>query len=365
MKKIICLLLLLISIGVSAQKGPGKIGIVSYTYRNSFPKNFEATLDTIKALGINNIEFSSLFGQTPEKIREMLNARGMYCTSYGVSYDDAVNRTHEVGRIAQVLGAEYVRVAWLALKEPLTASEAEKIAQNFNTIGAILSSGYDLTFCYHNHGYEFGAYEGGTLFDLIVKKDGNVERIQHIKLQDETVEQFNLLTDIQPDSTVSPAPETKLLPLEVKPEAKTELAVIKPDTIYIPRLLFGFNQSELTAEESGLFMQWLARLAIKEVKTIRLIGYTDDIGTRKYNIRLSLNRAKTIKALMVQKGIPESSISVEGKGNTDFIAPNKTAEGMDNPEGRALNRRVEIEIQFLDPKRFIINNLINTNAVAR
>ena len=170
MKKMICLLLLLVSIGVSAQKGPGKIGIVSYTYRNSFPKDFEATLDTIKALGINNIEFSNLFGQTPEKIRAMLDARGMYCTSYGVSYDDAVNRTHEVGRIAQVLGAEFVRVAWLALKEPLTAAEAEKVAQNFNTIGGILSSGYDLTFCYHNHGYEFGAYEGGTLFDLIVKK---------------------------------------------------------------------------------------------------------------------------------------------------------------------------------------------------
>ncbi len=67
----------------------------------------------------------------------MLQARGMYCTSYGVSYDDAINRTHEVGRIAQVLGATYVRVAWLNLKEPLTAAAAEKIAQNFNTIGGI------------------------------------------------------------------------------------------------------------------------------------------------------------------------------------------------------------------------------------
>ncbi len=163
-------MLLLISMGVSAQKGPDKLGIVSYTYRNSFPKNFEATLDTIKALGINNIEFSNLFGQAPEHVRGMLQARGMYCTSYGVSYDDAINRTHEVGRIAQVLGATYVRVAWLNLKEPLTAAAAEKIAQNFNTIGGILKSGYDLTFCYHNHGYEFSAYEGGTLFDLIVKK---------------------------------------------------------------------------------------------------------------------------------------------------------------------------------------------------
>jgi len=169
MKRIICLLLLLISIEVIAQKSPNKIGIVSYTYRNSFPINFAATLDTIKALGINNIEFSNLFGQTPEAIRAMLDARGMYCTSYGASYDDAVNKTHEVGGIAMVLGAKYVRVAWLNLNAPMTAAQALKIAQDFNTIGGILKSGYDLDFCYHNHGYEFGPYEGGTVFDLIVK----------------------------------------------------------------------------------------------------------------------------------------------------------------------------------------------------
>jgi len=93
----------------------------------------------------------------------------MYCTSYGVSYDDAVNRTHEVGRIAQVLGATYVRVAWLNLKEPLDAAGAEKFAQSFNTIGGILKSGYDLTYCYHNHGMN-SRIRGGTLFDLIVKK---------------------------------------------------------------------------------------------------------------------------------------------------------------------------------------------------
>ena len=170
MKKMICLLLLLVSIGVSAQKGPNKIGIVSYTYRNSFPKDFEATLDTIKALGINNIEFSNLFGQTPEKIRAMLDARGMYCTSYGVSYDDALNKTQDVGRVAKVLGAEFVRVAWIPHTGEFTKELVEKTAKDFNTIGRILKKEFSITFCYHNHGYEFGAYEGGTLFDLIVKK---------------------------------------------------------------------------------------------------------------------------------------------------------------------------------------------------
>ena len=140
MKRIICLLVLLISIGVSAQKGPAKIGIVSYTYRNSFPLNFGATLDTIKALGINNIEISNLFGQAPENIRAMLDARHMYCTSYGVSYDDAVNKTHEVGGVAMVLGAQFVRVAWLNLQAPLTAEGALQVAKNFNTIGGILEN---------------------------------------------------------------------------------------------------------------------------------------------------------------------------------------------------------------------------------
>jgi sugar phosphate isomerase/epimerase len=172
MRKLFTLVVLLaLFIQAEAQKNnPQELGIVSYTFRNSFAKNFAATLDTIKSFGINNIEFSNLFGQTPEKIRAELDARGMFCTSYGVSYEDAFNKTTDVGRIAKVLGAEFVRVSWIPHTGEFTKELAEKTARDFNTIGGTLKKDFELTFCYHNHGFEFGKHGDGTLFDLILQQ---------------------------------------------------------------------------------------------------------------------------------------------------------------------------------------------------
>jgi sugar phosphate isomerase/epimerase len=159
----------------------GKLGMVSYTYRHSFQKDVGATLDTIKALGITNIEFSNLFGRTARDIRAMLDARGMRCTSFGVGYPDLENKIAEVGTNANTLGAEFVRVAWVPHKGDFTLDMAKKTVDDFNKFGKTLKDDYGLTFCYHNHGYEFqpvpaevaSEVKGGsekTLFDYIVQK---------------------------------------------------------------------------------------------------------------------------------------------------------------------------------------------------
>lgn len=57
-------------------------------------------------------------------------------------------------------------------------------------------------------------------------------------------------------------------------------------------------------------------------------GYTDYIGTDKYNIGLSDRRAKSFKKELVKKyGIDASRITIKGFGKTDPIAPNKTSKG--------------------------------------
>ncbi|WP_332367589.1 sugar phosphate isomerase/epimerase [Spirosoma telluris] len=172
MKKILLAFVILLSFNVAqAQKKvfPQTPGMVSYTYRNSFAKNVPATLDTIKALGITDMEFSSLFGKTADELRKLLDERGMKCSSFGVSYSDAQNKTSEVGKNAKTLGASYVRVAWIMTKPPFTLADAQKAAETFNRIGNQLHDEFGLTFCYHNHGYEFEKYEDGTLFDYIVQ----------------------------------------------------------------------------------------------------------------------------------------------------------------------------------------------------
>lgn len=143
-------------------------GIVSYTYRNSFQKDIALTLDTIKRLGITNIEFSNLFGRTAKEIRALLDARGMKCTSFGVSYPDLVSKTAEVAENAKTLGASFVRVAWIPHDSLFTIELAKQAVTDFNTAGMMLKEQYGLDFCYHNHGYEFLPYEKGTFFDYIV-----------------------------------------------------------------------------------------------------------------------------------------------------------------------------------------------------
>jgi OOP family OmpA-OmpF porin len=68
------------------------------------------------------------------------------------------------------------------------------------------------------------------------------------------------------------------------------------------------------------------------------VGHTDSIGTDAYNQRLSVRRAEAVKAFLVSKGIERNRVYTEGKGEKQPVADNRTKEG------RAKNRRVEIEV---------------------
>jgi sugar phosphate isomerase/epimerase len=168
------LVLLLIAGALSAQKKkllfPETPGMVSFTYRNSFSKDVAATLDTLQKLGIKDMEFSNLFGKQASEIRKMLDDRNMYCSSFGVSYPDLTNKTREVGTNAKMLGAKYVRVAFIAHEGTFTLEMAQQAVDDFNKAGKILKDEFGITFCYHNHGYEFVPNEGGTLMDYIIQK---------------------------------------------------------------------------------------------------------------------------------------------------------------------------------------------------
>ena len=158
---------------LNAQKSPSingvPLGMVSYTYRQSLQKDMPTTLDSLKALKVYDMEFSSLFGKKATEIRKLLDERGMYCTSFGVSYQDALTKSDEVAFNANALGAKFVRVAWIPHDGPFTKELADKTIADFSIIGKNLKENYGLEFCYHNHGFEFAPYEGGTFFDYIAK----------------------------------------------------------------------------------------------------------------------------------------------------------------------------------------------------
>ena len=74
------------------------------------------------------------------------------------------------------------------------------------------------------------------------------------------------------------------------------------------------------------------------LEVIIAVGHTDSVGSDAYNQKLSVQRAEAVKAYLVSKGIEKNRIYTEGKGKKQPIADNHTNEG------RAKNRRVEIEV---------------------
>ncbi len=78
---------------------------------------------------------------------------------------------------------------------------------------------------------------------------------------------------------------------------------------------------------------------------VELEGHTDGKGTEEYNQKLSERRAEAVRQYLIKEcPVDKARISATGYGKSRPIAPNKTKEGKDNPEGRAENRRVEILI---------------------
>ncbi|MGN6397072.1 MAG: sugar phosphate isomerase/epimerase family protein [Mucilaginibacter sp.] len=149
---------------------PQKPGVVSYTYRKAFEKDPAAALDMIKAAGFTDLELSSLFGKTAAEMKTLMDARGIKCSSYGVSYEDLVGKTDQVAKDAKTLGATFVRVSNIPHKGAFTEQDAQKGIDDFNKVGKILLDKYSLNLVYHNHGFEYEPFRNGTLFDFLVEQ---------------------------------------------------------------------------------------------------------------------------------------------------------------------------------------------------
>jgi len=101
---------------------------------------------------------------------------------------------------------------------------------------------------------------------------------------------------------------------------------------------FDFDKSVLKPEGKSKLDDLVGKLKAVNLEVIIAIGHTDSIGSDAYNKKLSMRRAEAVKAYLISKGIEANRIYTEGKGESQPIADNKTKEG------RAKNRRVEIEV---------------------
>ena len=169
---VVILILLITNIGSAlAQKGKPlytfPFGVQAYTFRKSFPNGIAATLDTIKGMGITEIEGGG--GQMPpEEFKKLCSERGISIPSTGTSYESLVKDPQAAANMAKALGASYLMVAWIPhQKANFNLENAKKAVEDFNAAGKVLKEN-GITFCYHVHGYEFQPHEKGTLMDYLI-----------------------------------------------------------------------------------------------------------------------------------------------------------------------------------------------------
>ena len=108
--------------------------------------------------------------------------------------------------------------------------------------------------------------------------------------------------------------------------------------------LFDFNKATLKPEGKEVLDDLFLKLFGMKLEVIVAAGHTDSIGTDAYNQKLSQKRAEAVKAYLVEKGVEENRIYVEGKGES---APKVTCDDKNRAariKCEAPNRRVELEV---------------------
>jgi len=142
------------------------VGVQLYSVKNAMAEDFEGTLQKIKDMGYEYVEFAGYFGRTAEEIKAILDRLGLKCISVhqGLEFfdDDAQKGIDYL----KTFGVKYSVIPWYG-KEMLAGTDKwEESVARFNKVAdALHANGMFLG--YHNHDFEFEKYDGKYLHDYI------------------------------------------------------------------------------------------------------------------------------------------------------------------------------------------------------
>ena len=109
-------------------------------------------------------------------------------------------------------------------------------------------------------------------------------------------------------------------------------------TFVLDNCNFDFGKATLQPSSYQVLDELVAYLVRKDDENIEIGGHTDNVGTAQKNLLLSQERANTVRAYLLTKGIDPSRVTAKGYGYTVPVADNKTESG------RAQNRRTEVKV---------------------
>jgi OmpA-OmpF porin, OOP family len=107
-------------------------------------------------------------------------------------------------------------------------------------------------------------------------------------------------------------------------------------TVILEGVTFATGKSELTEESKAILTEVARSLVANPEVRVEIAGHTDNTGSRRANTRISQARAEAVQDFLEANGVPPGQTTTRGYGPDKPVASNRTAEG------RAQNRRVEL-----------------------
>lgn len=136
----------------------------------------------------------------------------------------------------------------------------------------------------------------------------------------------------------SAPPATQAAPPAPAPAPAPAPVSVSSKVTYAADTFFDFNKSVIKPEAKAKLDDLVYKIKAINLEVIIAVGHTDAVGSDVYNQKLSMRRSNAVKAYLISKGVDKTRIYTEGKGEKQPVADNGTKEG------RAKNRRVEIEV---------------------
>ena len=138
------------------------VGLQLYTVRDDMAKDFKGTLQQVKALGYDGVEFAGLFGQNPADIKAWCAELGLNPISAHVPLAEMLEDIDKVIADYKTIGCEYIVVPYVTEERRPGGELFKQMVEEIRAIGAKCKEA-GLVLLYHNHDFEFQKTETGEI----------------------------------------------------------------------------------------------------------------------------------------------------------------------------------------------------------
>ena len=136
------------------------VGLQLYSVRDDMAKDFKGTLQQVKAMGYDGVEFAGLFDNSPADVKAMCAEIGLNPISAHVPLADMLADVDKVIADYKAIGCEYIVVPYVTEERRPGGDKFNQMIEEIRTIGAKCKEA-GLTLLYHNHDFEFAKTESG------------------------------------------------------------------------------------------------------------------------------------------------------------------------------------------------------------